>query len=188
MTSSLVIRFLDFFRHSSFVIWLSFPLAFPLLSHSAQTNNFFGISNAWRYQQSANLDGTTWRQPDYDDSAWPTGPGLLAYETCGCLTQPIRTTLATNTGKFTFYFRTKFVFSGDPASVSLLFTNLIDDGAVFYLNGAEIQRVGINAGTVTYTTPASRTIDNATAYDVFLVSTAALTNLWLARTSWLWKR
>src|SRR5258706_16215731 len=40
----------------------------------------------------------------------------------------------------TYYFRTHFTFNDDPAGIILYFTSYIDDGAVFYLNGAEIYR------------------------------------------------
>jgi hypothetical protein len=53
-------------------------------------------------------------------------------------------------------------------------SNLIDDGAVFYLNGVEIGRVGMNAGPVTYATPASRGVGDATSYDVLTVAAANL--------------
>jgi hypothetical protein len=52
--------------------------------------------------------------------------------------------------------------------VNLVFTNLIDDGAVFYLNGAELGRVGMDQGQVTYTNFASRSVTDATTYDILL--------------------
>src|SRR5215204_3628050 len=148
-----------------------------LFQARGQTNLIFALSNAWRFEQTTNLDGIAWQAPAYVDTNWPSGQGLLAYETCGCLLEPIRTTLATNDGKFTFYFRTHFNFAGNPAAVSLLFSNYVDDGAVFYLNGIEIQRVGMPAGTVTYGTAASRSVSDATAADLFFVSGSPLTNL-----------
>src|SRR6185436_4624490 len=136
-------------------------LALPLHSRAAQTNLLFSISNSWCYQQFVNLDGIPWNQPDFDDSFWPIGQGLLADETCGCLPEVIRTDLAAKFGGYTFYFRTQFVYTGDPWGVSLLFSNLLDDGAIFYLNGTEIQRVGMAAGAVTFTNTSSRSVNNA---------------------------
>jgi hypothetical protein len=40
----------------------------------------------------------------------------------------------------TYYFRTHFTFTNSLSGVSLLFDARIDDGAVFYLNGAEVYR------------------------------------------------
>ena len=159
----------------AFIGFLS--LVASLLQAPAQTNLVFALSNSWGYEQTTNLDGIAWQAAAYDDTNWPSGAGLLAYETCGCVPEPIRTTLSTNNGRFTFYFRTHFNFSGNPATVSLLFSNYIDDGAVFYLNGVEIQRVGMPVGGVTYNTPASRGVGDATSADIFFVSGNLLTNL-----------
>jgi hypothetical protein len=40
----------------------------------------------------------------------------------------------------TYYFRTHFNFEGAPEVALLTLTNYIDDGAIFYLNGAEVFR------------------------------------------------
>jgi hypothetical protein len=58
-------------------------------------------------------------------------------------------------GRPTYYFRNAFNFSGDPAKTQLLLDPLIDDGAVYYLNGVEIYRQNMPKGTIAYTTPAS---------------------------------
>jgi hypothetical protein len=144
---------------------------------TAQSTPIFGLSKSWRYLEGVNLDGTNWTSPGYDDSAWPVGQGLLADESCTCLPEPIRTELITANNRPTFYFRTTFDFAGNPASTSLTFTNLIDDGAVIYLNGVEIQRIGMPSGVVSNAMFSSRNINNATAYDVFVTSGDLLTNL-----------
>ena len=38
---------------------------------------------------------------------------------------------------------------------------ILDDGAVFYLNGTEIARVGMGAGAIGFNTTSSRTVTNA---------------------------
>src|SRR5438128_2039397 len=60
----------------------------------------------------------------------------------------------------TAYFRANFVFKGDPAAAALRLNALIDDGAVFYLNGAEVLRVNMPTGPVTPSTPASIDVVN----------------------------
>ena len=62
-------------------------------------------------------------------------------------------------GPGTHYFRHRFVYSGDPARTSLSIQTLIDDGAVVYLNGVEVQRVNMPAGAVAHGTFASSEID-----------------------------
>lgn len=106
----------------------------------------------WRYDRSGNDLGTEWRQPSYDDSAWPSGPALIADESTTTV-EPIRTAISrfNNDGVYvkTFYFRTRFNF---PASVrtgtKLKLRHVVDDGAVFYLNGFEIHRFGIASDVV----------------------------------------
>jgi len=153
-------------------VWL-----FPLAASAAVTNQVFPITSAWRYQQTANLDATAWKTPGYVDSAWPSGNGLHAVETCGCLPVPISTALTVGASQPTYYFRKHFTFTGSSNGVALLFTMLLDDGAIIYLNGTEIQRIGMAAGTAYYTNYANRTVDNASAYEGFLLSGALLASL-----------
>jgi hypothetical protein len=123
------------------------------------------INGSWRYNQTANLDGQNWTAAAFNDSAWPSGSALLAVETAA-LPASIQTPLTI--GRTTYYFRSYFNLTGSVAGVSLVFSNLIDDGAVFYLNGVEMGRVGMAAGAVSYATFANRTVADATAYDVLL--------------------
>jgi hypothetical protein len=55
-------------------------------------------------------------------------------------------------GQNTYYFRTTFAIPTVPAGASLMLSNVIDDGAVFYLNGKEIYRQGIDDGPVDFNT------------------------------------
>ena len=70
---------------------------------------------------------------------------MLAVEDAGTA-EPIRTQLALGAPQtLTYYFRTTF---NSPAAgtARLRLRTILDDGAVFYLNGAEILRVRIGAG------------------------------------------
>jgi hypothetical protein len=90
------------------------------------------------------------------DGASGFGRGLLAFEN-GSLPFPIRTTLddplVTGPGDpfvVTTYFEREFTFNGNLADVDqLLLGHVIDDGAVFYLNGVEVLRFNMAGGTVT---------------------------------------
>jgi len=144
---------------------------------AATTNQVFSITSAWRYQQSANLDATAWKTPAYDDLTWPSGNGLFGLESCGCLPVAISTPLTVSAGQPTYYFRRHFNFTGSSNGVALLFSMLLDDGAVVYLNGTEVQRIGMAGGPVTYASYATRSVDNATTYDGFLLSGSQLASL-----------
>jgi hypothetical protein len=141
---------------------------------AAQTNLIFPIPQVWRYWQTNSLDAVNWKATSYDDSGWPAGGGLLYVES-GALPAPKTTPLVI--GKTTYYFRTHFTYSGTTTALSLMFSNLIDDGAVFYLNGVEVQRLGMPTGPITYTNFSSRSVTDATNDDVFTLRGAPLASL-----------
>jgi hypothetical protein len=81
----------------------------------------------------------------------------------------------------TYYFRTHFTFSGTPAGKILNFSNYVDDGAVFYLNGGEIQRLRMPAApaVITYTTLTTGGacgVSEAICPDLFSISGSLVAN------------
>jgi hypothetical protein len=110
---------------------------------SLVTTQVFDLTQEWSFATN-NLDGVNWTAPGYDDSGWPgRGPGLLCVENSTTVA-PKNTALPPGYGlpiPRTYYFRTHFPFTGSPAGASLTFSNYIDDGAVFHLNGVEIHRL-----------------------------------------------
>lgn len=112
----------------------------------------------WRYEQSGTDLQTAWRQTDYDDSAWPSGPGLLYVENAA-LPAPKGTELTL--GPQTFYFRGEFQIEEVDSLIAAWVTPIIDDGAVFYVNGTEIGRFNMPEGEISYSTPAGVTGDAA---------------------------
>lgn len=110
-----------------------------------------GWDSIWRFDQSStNLDAS-WREPDFDGTAWASGPGILGART-GALAEPIRTPL--QLGRWTYYFRIPFVLSVPDTGAELQLRTLVDDGAVFYVNGREVYRQKMPDGDVAYSTPA----------------------------------
>ena len=130
--------------------------------------------SVWFYNQTDNLDGVNWKAPGYNHSAWPSGPGVLADEECNCLPEPIRTPLADNSGRTTFYFRTPFVYQGPLSGVQLQLSCLVDDGAVVYLNGQEIFRIGMPDGVPSYATLANRVVSDAVVEGPFTLPATGL--------------
>jgi hypothetical protein len=128
----------------------------------------------WRYDDSGTNFSTDWRQPWFDDAAWPIGPGLLGFEDSPLLPVPIRTTLPPPEFRGpTYFFRHAFQFSGDPANTVLQLRHIVDDGVVLFLNGQEVHRarvpVGQNAGTV-----ADSAINDGTVEGPFVIPFTAL--------------
>jgi exopolysaccharide biosynthesis protein len=116
------------------------------------TSQVFDLTNTWTYS-TANLDGVNWTTPLYDDSGWDgSGPALLWVD-ARAVQNPsgiplLNTEMPGNPNNpsipgypfVTYYFRTHFTFTNSVSEVSLLFDARVDDGAVFYLNGAEAYR------------------------------------------------
>lgn len=128
-------------------------------SSSTNTVHLIAIdtSTLWKYQQTATNLPAHWNTSAYDDSAWPSGPALLAAETAA-LPEPIRTPLAL--GQLTYYFRTRFNYSG-PTTAKLQLRHVLDDGAVFYLNGRELLRTRFTANPALYTSLADSNVGDA---------------------------
>jgi len=127
-----------------------------------QKKMFIPITGAWKYNDSGANLGTAWRDPGYNDSSWPSGAALL-YNDPDPLPAP-KNTLIDKGNKTTFYFRTEFTFSGsldNTNDLSLFLNPVIDDGAVFYLNGEEVYRFNMPAGEIYATTYAAGRIAEA---------------------------
>ena len=121
---------------------------------------FVNYGDVWKYSAQGVDLGASWRMPAYDDSAWPQGPGLLGFEETPLPSPGIQTSL-TQTGQLTYYFRTTFTYTGKLTGVTMTVDQVLDDGAVYYLNGKEIGRSGMPAGTVSFATAAERTTGDA---------------------------
>jgi len=116
------------------------------------------INGLWRYYQSGPLEAS-WKESAFNDSAWPQGRALL-YREDAELPAPKNTALTL--GQSTYYFRTQFELPSVPAGVTLKLSTIIDDGAVFYLNGKEVYRQNIPANAIVdFNTPASPNVADA---------------------------
>ena len=147
---------------------------FPSASSTITDVSLIGPADSWKYEESFTDLGTAWRAADYNDSSWPEGAAILYKENAGAWPPPPwtkNTTLTTQNGKITFYFRTHFNLGADPATddITLEINTLIDDGMVLYLNGAEVLRLGMPDGTITYSSLADRTVNNAATEGPFSI-------------------
>ncbi len=152
------------------------------------TNEIFDLTNTWTYT-TQDLDEVNWTATNYDDSAWVgSGPGLLWTDVRGPnpnIPVPLETEMpldpATGYPYITYYFRTHFNYTNRVSGAALLFTAYVDDGAVFYLNGAELYRLRMPAAP----TPILNSMlasgypcsGDATCPDLFGVSGGPATNL-----------
>lgn len=143
-------------------------LSGPLVSPGHSATPLVGFDGIWTYDQSGTNPATNWNQPDFDDTAWPSGPGLLGFEFASVYPEPIGTSLTVGLGQIAYYFRTHFTFDGDPQHTLLVASNYIDDGAVFYLNGREVARVRMPAGIPAFNTLATAAAPEG-SLDVFQI-------------------
>ncbi len=148
----------------------------------------FEITNQWTCT-AANEDTGTWQAPGYDDSAWNQAGGGLGVSTGNQTStgnagaQPKIARLGNNPNGSqpfaTYYFRTHFQFNAATGG-TLVLSNLVNDGAVFYLNGSEISRLRMPAApaTITNGTPALAEGEAMDLHpDVLTFTGSALTNL-----------
>ncbi len=108
----------------------------------------------WKFLADGSNPGTAWRTLDFDDAAWARGPAELGYGE-----GDEATTVPSGTGSVshfvTTYFRTSFVVDNSGRYSGLSGTLVYDDGAVVYLNGAEVFRINMPAGPVSFNTLAA---------------------------------
>lgn len=113
----------------------------------------------WRYWQNATAPTGDWKAAAYNDASWPQGGALLYVEGADL---PDAKTTALTLGQNVYYFRTQFNFSGSTNGAVMRLSTILDDGAVYYLNGREVFRLGMPEGAVTRETLATRTVGDAT--------------------------
>lgn len=111
------------------------------------------FGSTWRYLATGPDQGTAWRAAGFDDSAWPSAPGDLGFK------NPVRSTIPATAGRVTYYFRSTFSVPSGPAPTAVTLDLVRDDGAVVYLNGVEVARSNMPAGSIGFGTKASLAVN-----------------------------
>ena len=122
------------------------------------TEPFLPLDHSWRFHQTDADPGADWQAINFDDSAWNSGTGLFFNESSS-LPGPKNTEL--ELGALAYYFRSTFDWDSNQQSGELVLNHVVDDGAVFYLNGVEFSRFGMPTGDVTFETEADSSVRNA---------------------------
>ncbi|MEK7780458.1 MAG: hypothetical protein AAB370_03020, partial [Verrucomicrobiota bacterium] len=91
----------------------------------------------WKYRDNGSNQGTAWREPAFDDSAWSNGIAQLGYGN-GDEKTIVSYGANANNKHVTTYFRKQFVVDNAPCLESLTLKLVMDDGAAVYLNGTNI--------------------------------------------------
>ncbi len=111
----------------------------------------------WKYLDDGSDQGTTWRDISFDDSSWSNGVAQLGYGD-GDEATALSFGPDTNNKYPTTYFRKPFLVANPLDYVGGWLDVQRDDGVVIYLNGTELFRDTMPAGSPTYLTYASGTI------------------------------
>jgi len=123
----------------------------------------------WRYRDVGTAPPPTWAQRTFDDSGWAQGPAVLGREEGDEAT-------VLGPGTSARWFRRSFAVA-DASTVTNLRLDLVaDDGALVFLNGTEVVRDNLPAGTITpdTTTSTYRTGSAERAVRSFTLPTSAL--------------
>ena len=145
---------------------VGFDFSLETSDPTPSANEIVSLGATWSYLDDGSDQGTAWREPDFDDSGWDSGPAQLGFG------EGDEATVITR-GATTFYFRHDF--NVDSAGIEALEINLRrDDGAIIYLNGTEIVRSNMPAGEVDYQTFAPNASDDGNNLHPYRVSIDAL--------------
>jgi len=100
----------------------------------------------WRYLDTGANLGVAWRSNSFNDASWLSGPAQLGFG------DGDEATAITSNRQVTTYFRHAFTVNDTGAIATLTLRLLRDDGAVVYVNGAEVYRNNMPAGTIAFNT------------------------------------
>jgi type 1 glutamine amidotransferase len=120
---------------------------------------FVRAGSQWRFLDDGSMPSAQWRSNNFADNTWTLGWAQLGYGD-GDEATVVRGTRADATRIITTYFRKYFVVSNSAAMTNLELRVLRDDGAIVYLNGAEVFRSNMPNGPVDSNTTAIATIAN----------------------------
>ncbi len=125
------------------------------------TSTLVAAGAVWKYWDAVNNPGAAWSSNAYDDAAWPAGAAQLGFG------DGDESTVIASNRQATTYFRHAFA-AGETAGMTNLALRLLrDDGAVVWVNGAEVFRSNMPTGSISHTTLASSSAlagDEATTF------------------------
>jgi hypothetical protein len=140
-----------------------------------ETVTLVPAGSTWKYFDLGRLPAANWMAPEFNDATWASGPAPLGYGGNGEVTTVSYGTNA-NAKHITTYFRRVFTVAGAASFTNAALALLRDDGAVVYLNGAELFRSNMPQGPIGYSTLATNSVGGTDEQRFF---TNALTPAWL---------
>lgn len=160
------------------------PRTNAIIANSAIPISFLvsviSMDSVWRFYDPfppfdpPNL-GTTWKEFAYTETNF-WGDGAAAFYNgpdSGDVPVAVNTSLS-QSDVLISYFRGPFNIQASPGRLRLLLTYVVDDGAVFYLNGTELLRPNMPTNVINYQTPASSAVGNISRVGPVEISPLAL--------------
>ena len=140
------------------------------------TTTYVPLGSEWRYNDTGEALPDDWHMSRHTVGGnWSEGQGLIGFET-GPLPPPgIQTELAdpltVEPRIITYYFELDVSFTAEQLAKlgELQLRHVIDDGAVFYVNGSEFHRFNLPGGEITPSTTAFDGIANASLSEAITV-------------------
>ena len=143
-------------RRESVVLAIALLTIVVVFPRAALAADLVSRGATWLYLDDGSDQGTAWLEPGFADESWASGPAHLGYGD-GDETTVVNGGPA-GSRQITTYFRLHFDVA-NPASISGLRLEIVrDDGAIVYLNGAEVYRTNMPGGSVGFNTQASSAI------------------------------
>ncbi len=132
-------------------VFISIFLVLAVVS-AGQADTLIPKLSVWKYYADVQYPDVLWNQSGYDDSGWPSGPGILGFGEAYIATA-VPYGPDANNKYITTLFRHTFQLNTDPAQITqLTLAANYDDGFVVYLNGVEIARRSMPGGAVEHST------------------------------------
>lgn len=139
------------------------------VSSSLAQNVVLEKKSTWKYLDNGSDQGSLWKEVLFDDNGWKSGLAILGYgdtktyatyvnSGCGAVVP----TPGCSKKFITTYFRKELVVTNVAQYDNFAINVLRDDGVIVYVNGVEVLRNNMPAGTVLYTTKASALGDQST--------------------------
>jgi hypothetical protein len=125
--------------------------------------------STWKYLDNGSDQGPAWYGMTFNDGSWQSGPAELGYGD-GDEATVVSYGPNSNSKYITTYFRHSFNVVDTAVYMSLSLSVLRDDGAVVYLNGAEVFRTNMPSGSISYTTQASSAVGDPNEDNYFSTS------------------
>lgn len=135
------------------IILLAISVLFSIEVKS-QSTTLISNGSSWKYLDNGTNQGTIWTGGSFNDASWATGNAELGYGD-GDEATVLSYGSSTSSKYITTYFRKTINVPTASSYIQFQMNLRRDDGVIVYINGSEVYRNNMPAGTVTFSTPAS---------------------------------